>query len=202
VKMHTVSLSLLVLCLTMVAAPATAQEPCQFDCTIYDNGPVNGEVNALLINFGSAVTNSFYDISALYVINNLSFAVWLSPGDSIQSVDVSVGSTPFGSDVWSRRTLSVSGGGGCFTNGYDYSVCVVSVEPLFQVNGNLWLTLQNAQSSGGNPIYWDQNAGVGCMSEGCPSKALQNLLGYPLPAAAALVPSEAFTMMGNQLDSK
>jgi hypothetical protein len=199
--MHAVSLSLLALCLSVVAVRATAQQcmPPQ-ECTIYDNGPVNGEVNALLINFGSVVTNSFYDSSALLVVNNLTFGVWLSPGDSIRSVDLSVGSAPYGADVFSRRTLNVSQGD-CFTNSYGYSVCSVSVNPLLQANGNLWLTLQNAQSSSGNPIYWDQNSGAGCMSQGCPSKALENTVSELTPPSA-LVPSEAFTMMGDQLGPK
>ncbi len=199
--MHTVSLSLLALCLSVDAVPATAQQcPPLEECTIYDNGPVNGEVNALLINFGSAVTNSFYDPNGLVVINNLTFGVWLSSGDSIQSVDLSVGSTPYGSDVFSRRTLNVSPGP-CFTNRYGYSVCDVSVDPGVSASGNLWLTLQNAQSSSGNPIYWDQNSGAGCMSQGCPSIALENTVSELTPPSA-LVPSEAFTMMGRQLDPK
>ena len=25
-----------------------------------------------------------------------------------------------------------------------------------------WLNLQNATSAGGDPVYWDENSGVGC----------------------------------------
>ncbi len=200
-KMRSVSLSLLVLYLTMVAVPVMSQEPCMppQECTIYDNGPVNGQVNALTINFGYAVTDSFYNGNGLLITNTLTFWVWLLPGDSIQSVEVSVGSTPYGTDQF-HGTVNASEYE-CFTNDYGYDVCLVSVDLFGYFDGNLWLTLQNAQVPSGNPVYWDQNSGVGCMSQGCPSKALQNPSGPPTPPAA-LVPSEAFTLSGDQLDSK
>ena len=91
--------------------------------------------------------------------------------------------------------------GDCFTNGYGYNVCEVSVGLFFEFAGNAWLTLQNAQSFSGQPVYWDQNSGVGCTSQGCPSRALEKTLTEYTPASA-LVPSEAFCVYGAQVDSK
>ena len=81
-KMHGLSLSPLALFLILFAVPAMAQCPPPNYCTIYDNGPVNGQVNALLINSGSAVTDTFYG-DGLYGIVTISFGVWLFPGDSL-----------------------------------------------------------------------------------------------------------------------
>jgi hypothetical protein len=55
VKMLTFSLSLLTLfCLILAAIPVGAQQ------TLYENGPANGTVDAWTINFGYAVTDSFF----------------------------------------------------------------------------------------------------------------------------------------------
>ena len=49
-KLYFASLSLL--CLALAVIPASAQ-------TLYDNGPVNGGVNAWTINFGYVVSDTF-----------------------------------------------------------------------------------------------------------------------------------------------
>ena len=51
-----------------------------------------------------------------------------------------------------------------------------------------WLTLENAMVTNGDPLYWDQNSGTGCMSKGCPSSAYESAVGT--------IPSEAFTISG------
>jgi hypothetical protein len=200
VKLQGLSLYLLLLGMTMVAIPAVSQY-CNPPCTIYDNGPVNGQVNALTINFGYVVTDSFYNGNGLLITNTITFWVWLNPGDNLQTVELSVGSVPYGTDQF-HGTVSASQFS-CFTNDYGYEVCNVAVylSPSY-FDGSLWLSLQNAESSQGSPVYWDQNSGVGCKSAGCPSLALQKPVGLPTPAATPLVPSEAFTIMGDQLDSK
>jgi hypothetical protein len=53
-------------------------------------------------------------------------------------------------------------------------------------NGSYWLNLQNAIVNNGDPIYWDENSGVGCSSPGCPSRAF----------TIEPVPSESFTLYG------
>jgi hypothetical protein len=53
-------------------------------------------------------------------------------------------------------------------------------------NGTYFVTLSNAEVPDGDPTYWDQNAGVGCQSPGCPSQAQDNILGT--------IPSETFTL--------
>jgi hypothetical protein len=54
-------------------------------------------------------------------------------------------------------------------------------------NGMYWLELQNAVDTQGNPVFWDQNSGVGCHSPGCPSEAGENF---------ESIPSEAFSLLG------
>ena len=51
------------------------------------------------------------------------------------------------------------------------------------------MNLQNASVPSGDPVYWDENSGVGCESGGCPSQAYDNSVGT--------IPSESFTMDGS-----
>ena len=148
----------------------------------YDNGPVNGQTDAFTLNFGFAVTDSFQLSGNL---SSLKFWAWLFPGDSITNVEVSIGSAPFGSDEFDGIVnLNQSD---CFTNGFGYNVCLETAGPVgSNENFNGWVTLQNATVPNGDPVYWDENSGVGCTSEGCPSEAQDNTVGT--------IPSEAFTI--------
>jgi hypothetical protein len=178
--------------LTLVAVPATAQQLCSQEI-MYENGPVNGQVYARMINFGYAVTNSFQAIDGVEFLSGFSFWAWLYPGDDLSSVEVSIGSTPYGTDVF-QGVVNTSQEN-CFINNFGYNVCLESVSSLFlHPSGTYWWTLQNASVPSDNPVYWDQNSGVGCMSPGCPSKALQKAAGVVPPTAS--IPSEAFAICG------
>ena len=80
-KMRTASLTVLVLCLA--ALPAMAAN--------YDNGPVNGQVDAWTINFGFSVSDS---LQLSGQVTGLAFYAWVIPGDTISNVEVQFGSAP------------------------------------------------------------------------------------------------------------
>jgi uncharacterized repeat protein (TIGR03803 family) len=154
----------------------------------YDNGPVNGQVDAWTINFGFSTTDTI-QVSGGASPTGLNFWAWLIPGDTISNVQVSIGSTPFGSDLFNGVVNLTQSD--CFSNDFGYNVCQESSNitngPM--LNGNAWVTLQNANVPSGDPVYWDENSGVGCQSPGCPSEAQENTVGT--------IPSEAFTMVGS-----
>jgi PEP-CTERM motif len=56
--------------------------------------------------------------------------------------------------------------------------------------GTYWLNLANAVVNDGDPIYWDENSGVGGNG---PSSASENSVGT--------IPSEAFTVLGTSSTS-
>ncbi len=152
---------------------------------LYDNGPVNGEVDAWTINFGFAASDT---IQGIATISGIQFWAWLEPGDTITNVEVQIGSNGyFSNDLFDGVvTLTQSN---CFTNNFGFDVCLVSgnfTGP--NLGGNDWVTLANANTAEGNPVYWDENSGVGCQSPGCPSLAQENTIGT--------IPSEAFTIAG------
>jgi hypothetical protein len=182
-KMRIASLSLLALCLVLAAIPAMAQ-----DSIVYDNGPVNGQVDAWTINFGFAVSDTFH-LSAATDLESITFWAWVEPGDVVTSTEVQVGNQGYFSNNLFDGTVSLTQSN-CFTNNFGFDVCAES-GTFASVNlgaGNYNLTLQNAATEDGNPLYWDENSGVGCMSAGCPSSAQENTLGS--------IPSEAFTLDG------
>ena len=185
--MRTASLSLLtILCLMIAAAPAMA------DQILYDNGPINGTTNAWTINSGFAVSDSFTlnDFFTYYwFVNDLYFGVWLVQGDTVTSVQMDIGTSPFGTNVLSV-VRNPTGSTDLGINQYGYDIQQIEL-PLFgeeMLPGTYWLTLSNAVAPSGNPIYWDSNSGIGCQSYGCPSSAYENILGS--------IPSEAFTVTG------
>jgi len=145
-KLRIASLSLFVLCLTLTAVPATAQ-------TLYDNGPVNGQVDAWTINFGFSVSEDFTMKDVLTGFTGVSFWAWLEPGDTATSVEVQVGTSYFSNNLFDQIiSLTQSN---CFTNNFGFDVCQESGNfsgPTLNA-GNYYLTLSNAATADGNPLY-------------------------------------------------
>jgi len=171
---------ILTLCLTFAIIPATAQ-------MIYDNGAINGNTNAFTINFGYGVSDSF-NVPYSYTgstITGASFGMWLFPGDTLTSAELSITSLPFGGTQYFDQTVNFTQGR-CTSNQYGFSVCVENTSFLgpYLSQGTYWLSLQNARVPSGDPIYWDENFG--------PSRAKDSSV---LPNA--LMGSEAFTVLGN-----
>ena len=79
----------------------------------------------------------------------------------------------------------------CNENGYGFEVCTESGTfsgPTLN-NGTYWLNLLNATVNNGDPVYWDENSGIGCQSEGCPSQACEG-------NCESTIPSESFSILG------
>ena len=160
------------------------------DQTIYDNGPINGNTDAWTINFGFIVSDTFTVGNQQTPVTGISFGAWLFPGDTLTSVEVSITSEPDGGASYFDRTVNFTQGA-CTFNQYGYNVCTVTAMfdgPTLN-EGTYWVNLQNANDPTGDPVYWDENSGVGCDSPGCPSQAEDNSVGS--------IPSEAFTILGS-----
>jgi hypothetical protein len=199
-QLRLAALSLLsVLCLGLAVVPASAQL-----LTVYDNGPVNGNAGSWTINNGSSVSDSFsvttgnndaqvngaqpYAARVGSEVENITFSAWLSPGDTLTSVGVQIGSSAFDNSLFDG-TVSLTQAN-CVANGFGFNVCTESGNfngPTL-ANGNYWLTLGNATDTAGSPVYWDENSGAGCQSSGCPSQGQASGIGT--------IPSETFDLSG------
>lgn len=174
--------------LLAVAVPSTAQND------VYDNGAIDGQDYAWVINFGFANSDSFTFTNGNNCgsygwgpcsVNGLIFEGWLYPGDLLQSVEVSITSSEFGGTTYLDQIVSFAQSA-CFLNNSQYGsydVCTEtgSFPDLYLNSGTYWLTLQNAQVNDGDPVFWDQNAG--------PSLASNSSVGT--------IPSESFTILGS-----
>ncbi len=153
----------------------------------YENGPVNGTTYAWTINFGYVVSDSFI----AGTISGFDIWTWEFPSDVVDAVDWSITSAPNGGTVYGSGTASGQNLTDQFisTNQYGYDIDKISVSGLnVSANGTVWLNLQNASVPSGDPVYWDENSGIGCHSQGCPSQAYQSSTGS--------IPSEAFDVVG------
>ena len=172
-------------CLVLAIIPATAQN------TLYENGPINGEVLGWTINLGFFVSDSFTLANPNTTVSGFSFGAWLLPGDVLESAEVSITQYPLSGNTYFDGIVNFTASG-CFENFQGFNVCAetgVFNGPTLNA-GTYWLNLQNAVSADGNPVYWDMNSGVGCHSIGCPSEAVVSSVGS--------IPSESFTILGSQ----
>ncbi len=163
-----------------------------FDNTVlYENGPVNGTTDAWTINSGFVVSDTFTVPSGGGPVYGLTFGAWANPGDVLQSVQVSITSSEFGGTTYYNAVVNFTQSA-CSGNQYGFNICTESSDNSFgSMNlaaGSYWVNLANAVVNTGDPIYWDENSGVGCQSPGCPSEASENSMGT--------IPSEAFTILG------
>ena len=171
-------LSLLTIaCLALAVTPAMAQ-------VFYNNGAPNWTTDAWTINSGFSVSDSF-DTSRCgtggCLITDISMGLWAFPGDTLDSVEMQLGSSSFGTnfaDVTLFRPTFEDQGTNQF--GFDKQVYTFTTSSG-PVTGTSWVTLSNASISNGDPIYWDENSG--------PSQAFESSVGS--------IPSEAFTLSGN-----
>ena len=170
---------LTIILLALAATPAVAQ----YD--LYDNGPINGTLNAWTINFGFVVSDSF---TAMGEVSGVSFGAWLFPGDVLQSAEVSITSAEFGGTTYFDGTVRFAQSA-CVGNQYGFNVCTETGSfNAFLNAGTYWLNLQNAVVNTGDPVYWDENFG-GPASHAWPqSLASENSVGT--------IPSESFSILG------
>ncbi len=184
-KTHSAVFSLCILLCLAVALPAVAQQ------TLYEDGPINGHSDAWTINFGFIVSNTFTISGGPSTITGMSFGAWLFPGDVLESVEVSMTSQEFGGTTYFDQAVNFTASN-CFNNNFGFAVCeeTSSFQGPTLNNGTYWMNLQNAVVSTGDPVYWDENSGIGCHSQGCPSEPSQNSVGT--------IPPESFTILGTQ----
>ena len=161
-------------------APRTRRRASPQDGVIYSNGPVNGTVDAWTVNFGYVVSNSF-TLASGSGFGGFDFYVWAYPGDTPLSVDWSITSAPFGGTTYGSGTAQVTS---TFlsSNQYGYDIDLETVTGL-NVGldaGTYFLNLQNAVTSFGDPLFWDENSG--------PSQAYSSGVGT--------IASEAFDVTG------
>ena len=156
---------------------------------IYNNGPIDGNDTAWTINFGFVVSNTITIANATN-LTGMTFGAWLFPGDVLLAAEISITSGPNRGTSYFDQTVDFTQAN-CSTNLIGFNVCTETSanfnSPTLQP-GKYWVNLQNAVVND-DPVYWDQNSGVGCTSPGCPSLAWAT--------SGGPIPSESFTIFGS-----
>lgn len=183
-KTRILSLSLLtVACLMVAAAPVMA------DNVLYSNGPYNGTTDAWTINSGFSVSDSF-TVSSASTVTYAGGVFWLLQGDTLTSADISFGTTPFGNDLGNFVGITPVENIDLGSNQFGFELWRYGwhFPPFPPINCyfppcDIFLTMANASTPNGDPVYWDENSG--------PSTAYENTLGT--------IPSESFTIFGTPI---
>lgn len=151
--------------LMALAVPAFAD-------TLYTNGPINGTVQAWIINSGYVVSNTFA-LAEASTVTSADFGVYTSTlGDTLNQVVWTISSGPEGSGtVYGSGTASTNTGnlGGTYwgpgyavNNQFTYAVYAETIDipniSLIDV-GTYWFTLQDAVTNNGSWAAWDINNG-------------------------------------------
>src|SRR5271166_6942247 len=113
--------SLTILLLAMAAVPAWAD---------YNNGPLNGNVDAWPFDFGFTMSDSFVaDNSA---VTGFMLGTWEYPGDALSSLQWSISSGPNGGTMYGSGTASGKNLADQFisSNGHGFDVDLVTISGL------------------------------------------------------------------------
>src|ERR1700677_10282 len=175
----------------LACAGALASVPAFAGTILYDNSTATSGTNTgYTMGTGSgdnSVSDSF-TVSSSATATGANFWIVLEPGDSLLSVDWSIGTAPFGgAPAVPIATSSGQVGTEYGTDPiYDESISFPGVS--LQPGTTYWFTLQDGMSTldpAVSFVEWDESNG--------PSAAFQNEPGYGVPS----IPSETFQITGS-----
>jgi hypothetical protein len=148
---------------------------------VYDNGAPVGTNNAYYIHVDSGfMVSDAFTLSSSTTLDSAQAGLWVDTGATPITVDWSVGTVPFASDI-SSGTASLINTFLFYNIDYDFDV----YESAFAISGSLgagtyYFTLQNATTSDSGNVAWDISNG--------PSAAFHNTDGN--------ISSESFQLYG------
>jgi hypothetical protein len=155
--MKKITLMMLSLTIALLGLAAAAKA----DPVVYDNGPINGTINAYPINGGSSVTDSFVLSTGTTVSDAEHVGMWtcLYVCAMPTTVDWSITSGPFSGTTIASGTAVLTATP-FSTNGYFQIWDVSFIFPgVSLAAGTYWFQLQNATADIYTVVYWDQNNG-------------------------------------------
>ncbi|HSZ51813.1 MAG TPA: PEP-CTERM sorting domain-containing protein [Caulobacteraceae bacterium] len=183
--------------LAAFAAASTLAAGAASASVLYDNGPINGTINAWTVAEGFAVSDSF-TLSSAATVTGVNFGVWELPGDTTSTVDWAIATAP--AAYPDTGTASVTNGPTTI-NGFGLAVGEdsFSITPTHLAAGTYYIVLQNASVTNGDPLFWDENDGPSTASQlgtGVIGSESFQILGasVPEPSSWALMMAGVFGM--------
>lgn len=127
--------------------------------TLYTDGGIDGNTNALTLGAGQIVADSF-TLSANSLVTGISnFVTWDAFSQDVTNVDWAITSTA-GGVVLASGTQTAVTASDVFTNSQGYVIDDNSfqIPSLSLAAGNYWLQLTNATTTSGQYAFWDINS--------------------------------------------
>jgi hypothetical protein len=140
---------------------ALAAVPAVADSTVYSSGPGNYTFDSWNLISGNWVSDEF-TLTQAATITGFTFDVWALPGDSLTSVEYSIGIGKDGDSLAGPTTVSTSASPLIEVNsdGYDiYTETLTGLSVPLSAGTNYYFTLQGAVTTNGDGIFWDENDG-------------------------------------------
>ena len=126
---------------------------------VFSSGAINGTLGGRTISATApddvAVSNSF-SLSSATTLTAATAGIWNRPGSTLTSVEWSIGTSKFGTDVASGMSSVSYTYIGQGLSYYDVYEAAFSLNAVVST-GTYWLTLQHAVSTLNNDVYWDVN---------------------------------------------
>lgn len=140
----------------MMVVPASAD-------AVYTSGPANGSFSYWEISGSDAVTNSFTVSNSGYA-TMATFVVWLNPGETLNSVNWSLGTTQYGTQL-GHGTASVTALSSYYNSTAGDDIVTEEISGLhstFSVGTTYYFSLTGASATGGGnyTVGWDENDGL------------------------------------------
>ncbi len=162
---------------------------------LYDNGPAGTTTDAWAISPPCHVASSF-SVSTAANLSHIQVGLWVGSGDTPVSVDWSIGTGPYGSDVSSGTAMLINAYNQTFAlNSLDFDV----YQSAFTVTGNVspgttyWLTLSDGSTAFNRTDYpyhlywggWNEINGQAVSTIGRPLS--YTVYGNPVPEPATIL---------------
>ena len=145
---------LFALVLALLMAPAAKGQQ------LFSDFPVNGQISAFQVNGGYSTSNSF-TLASGGTIGEAVFGAWVSSGDSVKGITWSIGTTPFDTSLGTGVAGATSAYDSTNVDGFDVNTVTFAIPSITLPAGTYYLTISNAVSASGNPVYWDINNAAG-----------------------------------------
>jgi hypothetical protein len=162
---------------------------------LYDNGALNGNIYGFNIGVGAGVADTF-NLAGSSTVDSIQFGTWTFPGDTVVSVNWGIvaysgpSTDPFNSAFIDSGTASVSNGSTTPNlTGWATGVDSFSTGSISLPGGVYYLVLQNATTTGGNPVLWDESDGL--------SAAVEEFVGSLAGFNGSVTGSESFQVLGS-----
>ena len=162
-----------------------------FANTLYNNNTANsGNLAAWNISANNYIVSDSFTLSASSTVTNASFYAWLTPGDSLESVEWSIGTTPYSNSLGSGTAFTsqifrLSNSFGASVDQETFTIPNLSLSA-----GTYWFTLQDALVYfNSDSVYWDVSNGTHSTAY---VSGIGNINGYMGPGTN----SESFYIIG------